>query len=221
MKLSKKTEEVLKNFSTINANIMIKPGKVLQTKAVVGNIFATVEVDEEFDTDVGIFNLPEFLGVMGLFDEPEIKFSEKFMTLSEGKSKIKYVYADPSILVFPDKPVKAVDFDVDFKLSAAHLSQIQKAAAVLGVQDVSFEGDGKKIVAKVLDKKNDSSNNYVIDLDAKSGDEFTFYFKVENFKFLPDDYSVSLSSKKVSKWIGGGNKVTYYVAAEQDSEYKA
>lgn len=221
MKLSKKTQEVLKNFASINSNILIKEGKALSTMAVAKNIFASTDVEEEFEHEVGIFNLPEFLGVMGLFTDPDIKFSDKFMTLSEGKSKIKYVYADPSILVYPDKPVKAIDFQVEFEMGSELIIQLQKAAAVLGVQDVSIEGDGKKIVAKVLDKKSDSSNNYLIDLEAKTDSEFKFFFKVENFKFLTDSYTVSLSDKKISKWVGKDYKVTYYVAAEQDSEYTA
>lgn len=220
MKLSKKTQDVLKNFAGINANIYIKPGKTLSTVAIAKNIFASVEVEEEFEKEVGIFNLPEFLGVMGLFSDPDITFSDKFMTLSEGKSKIKYVYADKDILVYPDKAVKVVDFDVEFKLTSSYLSQIQKAAAALSVQDVMFVGDGKKVIVKVMDKANESSNSYDIDLETKTDKVFNVSFKVENFKFLQDDYTVSLSSKKIAKWVGEATKVTYYVAAEQDSEFK-
>lgn len=219
MKLSKKTLDVLKNFASINANIYIKPGKSLATVAIAKNIFASVDVDEEFEKEVGIFNLPEFLGVMSLFTDPDVKFSDKFMTLSEGKSKIKYVYADPEILVYPDKAVKVVDFDVEFSLTSAYLAQVQKAAAALGVQDVMFVGDGKKVTVRVLDKATDSSNSYDIDLETKTDKEFKVSFKVENFKFLQDDYAVSLSSKKIAKWVGTATKVTYYVAAEQDSEF--
>lgn len=220
MKLSKKTLDILKNFSSINGNIYIKPGKSLSTVAIAKNIFAAADVEEEFEKEVGIFNLPEFLGVLGLFNDPDIKFSDKFLTLSEGKSKIRYVYADPSILIYADKAVKVVDFDVEFKLTSSYLSQIQKAASALGVQDVVFVGNGKKVIVKVLDKGNDSSNSYDIDLETESKEEFSVSFKVEHFKFLLDDYTISLSAKKIAKWVGDATNVTYYVAAEQDSEFK-
>lgn len=219
MKLSKKTLDILKNFSAINTNILIKAGNTLSTKAVANNIFATVEVEEEFETEVGIFNLPEFLGVLSLFTNPDIKFSTKYLTLQEGSSKIKYVYADSSILVYPDKSPKTLDFDVEFNLTASHLVQLQKAAAALGVQDIAFECEGKKIVAKVLDKKNDSSNNYIIELETESPESFTTYFKVDNFKFLPDDYTVFISKKNLAKWNGKDLKTVYYVAAEADSRF--
>jgi hypothetical protein len=219
MKLSKETLDVLRNFATINANILIKKGSSLSTLAVAQNIMAMTNVPEKFDKEVGIFNLPELLGVISMMGDPEIKLEEKYMTLTEGKTKVKYVYADSSILKYPKKDIELPSVDVSFDLSSSNLMQLQKAAAALGVQDVAIVGDGEKITLKVTDKKSDSSNQYTIDLETKSSEEFTVYFKIENFKQIPDDYKVEISKKNISKFTGQGLKVTYFVAIEQDSDW--
>lgn len=219
MKISKVTLDILRNFASINANILIKEGNNLSTLAIAKNIMATVKVKETFGEEVGIFNLPELLGVIAMMGDPEVVLDKKFMTLTEGKSKMKYVYADSSILTFMQKEIKMPSVDVEFNLSAANLNQILKAAAAVGVQDVAVVGDGENIVLKVLDKKNDSSNQYTIDLNTETDKTFTVYFKIENFKQIPDDYKVSVSTKNISKFEGSGYGITYFVAIEQDSEW--
>jgi hypothetical protein len=220
MKLSKQTLDILRNFSAINANILIKKGSKLSTLAVAKNIMAEVTVTEKFDKEVGIFNLPEHVGIIQMMGDPEIKLEDKFMTLSEGKSKLRYVYADNAILTYPTKDIKMPSEDITFNIDAAQLMQIQKAAAALGVQDVAVVGDGKSLVIQVTDKKNGDGNQYTIDLNTDTDKVFTVYFKIENFKHIPDDYEVTISTKNISKFVGSTVGATYYVAVEQDSEWE-
>ena len=219
MQLSKRTTDLLKNFAAINGNILIKKGKTLSTIATIKNIMATVSVEEDFPNEIGIFNLNELLGVLSLMDSPEIDFEQKQMVLKEGRSKMRYVYADPSILIYPQKDIKNFTENVTFELSSANIVQMQKAGSALGVQDVAFIGDGEKIVAQVIDKKSDSSNQYTVDLEAETTEKFTVYFRLENFKMISDNYTVGISSNNISKFVGENYKVTYYIACEADSKF--
>ena len=63
MKLSKETLSVLKNFATINGNILIKTGNRLSTISAQKNVMASTTVSENFDSDFGIYDLNEFLCV--------------------------------------------------------------------------------------------------------------------------------------------------------------
>ena len=63
MKLSEQTVNILKNFSDINQNILVKSGNQLQTMSTMKNILGTAEVSETFPRDFGIYDLNEFLGV--------------------------------------------------------------------------------------------------------------------------------------------------------------
>jgi hypothetical protein len=218
MKLSTNTVNVLRNFAGINANIYIKKGKKLATMAVAKNIVGEIDVEENFPEDIGIFNLSEFLGVLSLMDSPEITFDIKSMTIKEGASKIRYGYADPSILVYPSKTINMPKSDIVFEVTATQVAQLQKAASTLSVQDIAFVGDGKKVTVQVLDKKNDSGNNYVMDIDAETSKNFTAFFKIENLKMISDTYEITLT-KGISQFKGKGLKVTYYIALEEDSSF--
>ena len=54
MKISKQTFEVLKNFSEINENLLIKPGTKLQTISVMKNVLAEATVEETFEKEFAI-----------------------------------------------------------------------------------------------------------------------------------------------------------------------
>jgi hypothetical protein len=220
MKLSKKTIDVLKNFSTINANLFVKAGSTISTMAIQKNIFASIDVDEKFPEDFGIFNLAEFLGVLSLYSDPELVWDKKFVTIKEGTSKMRYTFAEPSILTYPTKTIKMPSKEVEFTLTPDHVSKIQKAAAAISVQDVVIVGDGKKVVVKVADRKNSSGNEYIIDLEAETDIKFEAITKVEHLKMMPDTYSVALSAKRIAEFVGEGTGATYFVAIDEESHFE-
>ena len=61
MKISKQTFDVLKNFSEINENLLIKPGNKLQTISVMKNVLAEATVEETFDKEFAIYDLNSLL----------------------------------------------------------------------------------------------------------------------------------------------------------------
>jgi hypothetical protein len=220
MKINQNTLDILKNFSEINTNILIKPGTELSTISTMRNIFAKATIAEAFDSEFGIYDLNEFLAVVSSTNKPELKLEDKFMTISaEGsKSKVKYFYSDPSVIVSPTKEVNMPEADVTFSLSQANLTQLQKMAAILKTPDLALEGTkGGNIVLKVCDKKNDTSNNFDIVVGENATADYTFYFKVENMKMISGDYDVSVSSKSISHFKNTKLPIEYWIALEPDS----
>ena len=220
MKINQNTLDILKNFSEINTNILIKPGNELSTISTMRNIFAKATIAEAFDSEFGIYDLNEFLAVVSSTNKPELKLEDKFMTISaEGsKSKVKYFYSDPSVIVSPTKEVNMPEADVTFSLSQANLTQLQKMAAILKTPDLALEGTkGGNIVLKVCDKKNDTSNNFDIVVGENATADYTFYFKVENMKMISGDYDVSVSSKSISHFKNTKLPIEYWIALEPDS----
>ena len=210
---------VLKNFATINGNILIKAGNRLSTISAQKNVMASTTVQENFDGEFGIYDLNEFLGVYSLFDaDPELAFDEKFVTVANGKSKVKYFAADPSVLASPTKDALPVDADIEFDLSKTMYDMIMKTSSVLRSGDVSFIGDGSNVSVVVADKKNATSNSW----DATLGTTdkvFKVNFRIDNFKMLDGDYVVSISKKRISKFASKMNDLTYFIAVEADSTF--
>ena len=218
MKLSDKTISVLKNFSSINQSILFKEGNKLRTISVMKNILAEATVSEDFSKDFGIYDLNQFLNGLSLHSSPELDFAnEGYVVIREGRSRSKYFFADPNVIVTPpDKAITLPSEDVCFELSTDQLDKLLKAAAVYQLPDISAVGEAGVIKLVVRDKKNDTSNNHEI-VVGETDSEFVFNFKVENIKVLPGTYEVVVSQKLLSRFTSKNHDRTYYIALEPDS----
>ena len=220
MKLNQNTQDILKNFSLINTNILIKQGTELSTISTMRNIFAKATITESFEKEFGVYDLNQFLAVVSSTNKPELKLEDKFMTISaEGsKSKVKYFYSDPSVIVAPNKEVNMPEADVTFNLTESNLKELLKMAAILATPDLALVGEkGGDVVLKVCDKKNDTSNNFDIVVGENATADYTFYFKVENMKMISGNYDVSVSSKSISHFQNTKLPIQYWIALEPDS----
>mgnify|MGYP003298616596 FL=1 len=164
--ITKPTIEVLKNFCSINKSIVIKPGNQIATLSINKNILAIADVEEQFESQISIYDLGVFLGGLSLFDQPKIDTSDSnYVTVSDqrGKSKTRFFYADPDIITQPpEKEITIPSVDVKFRLEAGVLQQLQRAAMVYQLPDLCLYGDGTEMSLCVTDKKNDTSNSYSV-----------------------------------------------------------
>jgi len=221
MNLSSDTVSVLKNFSDINQNILVKPGNKVQTISTMKNILAEAEISEKFESEFAIYDLPEFLRSVELFDKPELKFnggSNVQIADSNSKQAIKYFFADKSVIVSPTKNITMPDKEVTFTFKKETFAKLLKAATTLNLPDVAVKGDGKSIKIVATDKKNKSSNDYSIEV-GETDKTFTAYFKTENFKMVSDDYDVAISKQKISHFVNRNKPIQYWIALEPDSEF--
>ena len=221
MKLSDRTVNLLRNFSTINQSILFKQGTRLRTISVMKNILAEANIDEDFPQDFGVYDLGQFLNSLSLFQEPELNFTgESFVTVKEGKQRSKYFFADPSVIDSPpDKQLSLPAVDVEFSLTSSQLDRLLKAAAVYHLTDLSVVGNGKEIKLKVHDRKNDTSNDFSI-IVGVTDKEFELHFKVENIKIVPGTYEVKISRKLLAEFKASEYDLTYYIALEPDLTWK-
>ena len=221
MKLSDKTLTVLKNFAGINNSILVKQGTQLRTMSVAKNILAEAVIDEEFPRDVAVYDLNQFLNGLSLHQDPDLDFeNDSYITIREGRRRVKYFYADPAVIISPpDKQITLPTVDVNFQLESASLEKLLKAAAVYQLPDLSVIGDNNEIRLVVRDKKNDTSNEYSI-IVGETDKKFVFNFKVENIKIIPGAYDVSISSKLLSEFTNTKYDLKYYIALEPDSTFE-
>ena len=221
MNLSSDTVAVLKNFSDINQNILVKPGNKVQTISTMKNILAEAEISEKFDSEFAIYDLPEFLRAVELFQKPSLNFnggSNVQIADNNSKQSIKYFFADKSVIVAPTKNITMPDKEVTFTVKKDDFAKLQKGVTTLNLPDVAVKGDGKSITLVATDKKNKSSNDYSISV-GETDKTFTAYFKAENFKMVSDDYDVAISKQKISHFVNRNKPIQYWIALEPDSEF--
>ena len=83
MQLSDSTLDILRNFSSINQNILIKADSPIKTISEARNVVAKAEIPEKFIKDFGIYDLNEFIGVTGLVNNPSLHFNDDFVMESD------------------------------------------------------------------------------------------------------------------------------------------
>ena len=222
MKLSEHTISVLKNFASINQNLVIKEGSELQTMSAMKNIVSKATVEESFPKEFAIYDLNEFLASLSLFKNPLLSFDEQSLEMKEennNSNALRYFYSDPSVVQSPSNTITMPSEEVSFELTNETLSKMKRASAVIGAPDMTLErsNGSSSLVAK--DKKNDTANNYSLNVDTNGGSEFKFFFKVENLKLMDGSYDVAISSKNISHFKNKSSQVEYWIALEPESTY--
>ena len=221
MNLSDSTLNLLKNFSTINQSILFKEGSSLRTISVMKNILAEAVIDEEIPQDFGIYDLNQFLNGLSLHQSPDLDFGNNgYVVIKEGRSRSKYFFADPQVIVTPpDKDIALPSEDVCFELNTQQLDKLLKAAAVYQLPDLSAVGENGVVKLVVRDKKNDTSNDYAV-VVGETDNTFCFNFKVENIKVIPGTYEVVVSQKLLSRFTSTNYNLKYFIALEPDSTFE-
>ena len=217
MNLKKSTIEVLRNFNGINQGILFREGNTIRTMSVMRTIFASAKVEDTFPKEFAIYDLGEFLSTISLFDTPDIQFKDEFFIVAEGTSKVKYFYSNPNVVVSPpEKNVAMPDADVTFNISRMQIDQLLKASAVMKLKDFAVTDGGVKVF-----NRNSVGNQYTIDLEMETSvTNFEYTIKVDNLKFIPADYAVSISAKGISQFRSTAGKdvpeLEYFVALDSE-----
>ena len=217
MQLSNDTKDVLKNFSTINQNLLVKSGNAINTMSAMKNIVARATIPDTFNNEFAIYDLNEFLSALSLFKSPTLDFGEQSVKLKEegGGSSVNYFFSDPSVVTSPKTEIQMPSVDVEFTFTQDTFNHIMKASAVLGVPDVVLTGTtGGDINLTVTDRKNETSNDFSIKVGENSSSDFTYFFKVENLKLLSGDYKVQVSEKGISHFSNVTKPIEYFIALE-------
>ena len=212
MKLSDKTIQILKNFATINQSILVRPGNVLKTITPLKTILAQAKVTENFEQEFAIYELPRFLGTISLFSDPEFTFQEKYVTISSGKQRVNYTYADASMIMTPpSKEISFPDTEVEFTITADQLSTISKAGAVLQMPEIAVVGEDGLISIRAIDSKNSSADVFSLDV-GECDKDFKVIFRPENLKLITSDYKVSITTAGICRFES--DNLTYWVTTE-------
>jgi len=221
--ISKQTLGILKNFSGLNSNILIKPGNVIKTITPSKNGMAEATVSEDFPVEFGIWDLQKFLGVVSLFNSPTFSFAAKSMTISDGAdSNIIYYYSEPKLLTVPTKNVNMPRTTAKVTLSERVFADLQRAAAVMQLPDISFQNESHKIYAVICDLADPTSNSYktLIAEDYDGKEQMSLNFKIDNLRMLPGSYTVKFSTNVVGEFTNDNVPVKYWFAMETNSRFE-
>lgn len=219
MKIDNATMQVLKNFASINKNIMFKPGNKIRTISNTKSVLALATVDQEFDKSFAIYDLSRFLGTLSLFNEPELDVKDSYVEISEGSNRFNYALTDPSlIIVAPDKDIQLSDPEVRCVVSEEALARVMKALAVSQLPEIAIVGKDGQILLQAVDTRGTTNDSFSV-VVGETNAKFRMVFRSDCIKLIPGSYEVSISSRGLSHWKGA--VVEYWIAVESNSSYEA
>jgi len=217
MKLESRTIQILKSFSTINPSMAFRPGSTLSTVSPLKTVMAKASIGEVIPNSFAIYDLSKFLGVLSLFESPQLTIGDRSMEIAGGHQRVNYTFAAENMIVSPsDKEVKMPDCEIQFRFTTDDLSKVMKAMGVLQLPEIAVTGDGSSMHIEAIDSKNPSSDNYKVRLGDTSLN-FKMIFRAENIKIMPGDYDVQISSKGIAYFKG--TDVEYWIATEASSTF--
>ena len=198
MQLSDNTIKVLKNCSAINPSILMKSGDVIRTISPQKNVLAEFTVDQSLDGQMCIYDINSFLNMLSLFEgDHDIKIDDKKAVVKDGKNKGTFFFAhEDTIETPPDKNLKMDNVLAEFELTDSVISKAKKAASTLNAEDFVLAGDGKKAIAKVTNRHNNTANHFNQDV-GDTDSEYEVVIDVSKLTFLPGDYKVTVCEKVV------------------------
>ena len=210
MKLSARTLQILKNFASINKSIVFRKGNILSTISPNKEILARAQINETFDIECAIYELPRFLGTLSLFNDPDIQFDTNHLKIIDGKQTISFYYTDQKMIVAPsDKTISLSNAEINFKMDQSTYIGLMKALNVLQLPAVCVLGDRQTVRLAAMDVEKKINDRYEVEVGT-TPHEFKMTFKGEHFKLLPEDYEVSISAGGISSFKGGD--IQYWIA---------
>jgi hypothetical protein len=213
MKFSNETLGLLKNFASINTNIVFKQGDAVSTISNAKNVFAKATIKESIPNEFAIYDLNSMLAMLTLVDGQEIEFGDKCLTVTSPAGKFEYYYSNPEIVTgAPAGEIEHVDV-YKFKMTSEDIQMIMKAAAITGAPTISITNKNQAVTLSVSDRKNDTASNFKKALGT-SFDNFDVFIAVENLKVIPDAYEVS-----VAKTANGKAKFLHFKHESRQLQY--
>ena len=223
-KISPDTLNILKNFAAINSNLHVKVGSTLNTVSPSKTVLAEAQVKETFDMEFGIWDMGKFLSVVSLFKDPVFEFEDNHVIIGDSSktsvASVRYYFSDPTLLTKEDRKIVMPKVSVSFQLTKDSLGSLLKAASVLQAPDMCVEACNEGICIRVCDKKDPTAHSWSLSINIEEHNySFRSWFKIENLKLIPADYTVDIGEKRVARFTGAS--VSYWVAMESDSTNKA
>ena len=132
VKLTTQTCDILRNYSLINSSILIRKGSIIKTISVGENIVSEYKCEEVWPQTFGIYDLPQFLMAVSLFQDPILEFNNNsYLTIrGNGGNTCKYFFSSPDITLkaAPERDVQFPGADIEFNVATNTLTKIQRAA---------------------------------------------------------------------------------------------
>lgn len=211
MKFNDKSLAILKNFASINTQILLTPGKTIRTQSASEDMLAFGNISDTIPETCGIHDLNKFLGLLSLFTDPEISITEDHISISTDRQRARYMAAPASMI--EAKLTEDYEFPghESVKLSSVDLLKLLKGAQTLGHTEILFRGSNGVITVEGTNTKNPTDNSFSLELGS-TDHTFKLYINKDRMLMLPRDYTVTFTPDMGIEFASTDGEVRYFIA---------
>ncbi len=228
MKLSQSTYDLLNTFASINPSLIIRPGKTIRTMDPSESMVVRADFENEFPQTLAIYDLPGFLSVIKMFNDPELEFKDTHVVIKETKnpdSKVRYYFSHEDTVTEPAGDIVLPGVQVEFTLTPEMISSICRSATTMGLLHVVVTRNSDTSVLITTTSHNiPTSHKHECIADAiisPSVGEFVIIFHFERFSKIGNrKYRVRVSDKFISEFKSideGENSIIFWPALANKS----
>ncbi len=230
--LNKNTRKVLKELNTIGDSAIIRypyTSIIQLDRALISFIDLEALGEDEFD-EFGIYFLSEFLSLIDLYEDGDIKRTDNVIELSNSTSTQKYHTTDLEIMKMFDMPSEvlgkliASEVELNFELKAEQLDRIKKVASLLKLKTfiIDAQNDKINIVACNLSENDTYMQESVNEIPGGNINVDTkVVFDIQNILKIPStDFNIRIIKNEktgnyISVWESEQDPVTIIVAIKK------
>lgn len=230
MKLSQKTIEVIKNFSTINQGMLFKAGSQLKTVSPQKNILAVANIEDPIANEFAIYDLNQFLSILSLSTENQFDVEENDIIINNKIDNVDGTTADISVIFRsasknmivspPEKEIQFPEPEVHLSIPVNIINTVFRTASILQSPHIGISSDGVDVYLSAYDVSGAKSHMCKIKFASGNGDVYSLHFKIDSLKLFPGDYELHISSAGVSHWKNKTSDVQYWITVEPGSTYQ-
>lgn len=201
MQISKRTLEILENFSSINKSIAINETGFIKNISAAKNIIGLSKVEETFP-DFCIFDLNEFVSIIKMFDatkDIDFVFGKDEVIIKQAKTKVNYKLANPDHIynktIEYDRYFKDTQPQASFKLTNETLSNCLKASKIMGLKTINISIEDDKGEISLYDENNSAANQYRLEIEGNGNCDADLDISLINF--IRGEYDVFVFDKHI------------------------
>ena len=203
MKISQTTIQILKNFTKISKDIKFKVGNKLVVELGDEEMLATASVEEYFDHEFCIADLPQFVTLLQRekADSIELEVDDTYAYIKTssqlGNSVTKYRTADEKVIHVPEKEgYDNSGAKFTFTLKREIFERIVRSASILNCSLIEFSSDGEHVYVECYGYRQESMHSEKI-MIGDSDTEFKSVMNLSKLLMIPDDYEVKIRDESM------------------------
>jgi hypothetical protein len=225
MKISSETLEIITAISRINSKAPIngavfKQGSKIRARRYKSDMpIMYADIKEEFPKDFAVFDLPKFISLFSVLEDPELTFEDSFIMFKSGKKKAKLRYVAPHLIEsdqnFFSREIKMPSVDFSCVIDKNTLKSITDASSMFQAPQIAFVGDGKNVILSTYNLKDPKSDKLEIEI-GESEWEFSMIVDMGLVQFIKRDYTVNLSKRGLIEWTS--DNIKYFITCSDKSK---